>query len=310
MRLLSLGWTNNADAYTELAAVYCDGRIWSTKSFEASAALNLGTTSTAGLTLNNTTAATALAPIQYSPAAIYQGTCWNSTAGASQAAAWRSECRPVDGATISAKQTWGVSLNGGAYTDIMSLSSAGVLEFLTTGTAEIYGTEADGAAAVGAKIGSDLAYSTAGAKLLAVMNSTTERAAVDYLGALAINKLDNGQALEIKTLTELTTIEADADTDTAIEIPAGALVIAVSSYVETAIPGPAAVFDVGVAGALTRYADDITVAAGSSGLGTLDGIRYYAAATKIRITPDAVPGAATGKVRVTIHYIQITAAAS
>jgi len=115
----------------------------------------------------------------------------------------------------------------------------------------------------------------------------------------------NGQSTRIGTLTEETTILAAAETDTAIQIPAGALVLAVSVRVTTVIPD-AATFDVGVAGALNRYADDLAVAAGTTSPGTMDGVRYYAAAASIRITPNTSPLAATGKVRVTIHYILVT----
>lgn len=115
----------------------------------------------------------------------------------------------------------------------------------------------------------------------------------------------NGQAVNILMLSELTTIAAAATTDTTIEIPAGSIVIGVSVRVTTVIP-TAATFDVGIAGATTRYGTGIAVAADTTNPGTNDGLRYYAAATKIRFTPNATPGAATGRVRTTIQYITIT----
>lgn len=136
-----------------------------------------------------------------------------------------------------------------------------------------------------------------------------ELAAIYCDGGLKINGLVNGQNLLIRTLTEETTILAAASTDTAIQIPQDALVVGVSVYVKTVIP-TAATFDVGVAGATTRYGTGLSVAAGTSNPGTDDGIRFYAAAAAVRITPDLAPGAATGVVRVTIHYILITAPTS
>ena len=115
----------------------------------------------------------------------------------------------------------------------------------------------------------------------------------------------NGQLVDVQTLTELTTIAAAATTDTSIQIPAGALVFAVSVRVTTAIP-TAATFDVGISGATTRYGSGLSVAANTTNAGTNDGVRYYAAATAIRITPNLSPGANTGRVRVTIHFLTVT----
>lgn len=141
----------------------------------------------------------------------------------------------------------------------------------------------------------------------AVLSDST--APVSLAGTLDATELQqtaaNGQMAVHKSLTELTTIAAAAFTDTAIQIPAEALVFAVSVRSNVAIP-TAVTYDVGVAGATTRYATAISDAVGTTAKGTLDALRYYAAATSIRLTPNTTPGAATGKVRVTIHYIEIT----
>lgn len=120
---------------------------------------------------------------------------------------------------------------------------------------------------------------------------------------------ENGQFAALKSLTELTTIAAAATTDTTIQIPANAIVYAVSVRVTTAIP-TATAFDIGVSGATTRYGTGISTAATTTSPGTLDAMRYYAAATAIRITPDASPAANTGRVRVTIHYLEVTSPTS
>lgn len=128
-----------------------------------------------------------------------------------------------------------------------------------------------------------------------------------HFSAARIGAAANGQIFRFSvTRAELTTIAAAAFTDTAIQIPANAVVYGVSVRVVTVIP-TAATFDVGVAGATTRFATGRSAAAGTTYPGTDDGAaRGYTAATSIRITPNLVPAAGTGQVRVTIHYYEIT----
>lgn len=129
-------------------------------------------------------------------------------------------------------------------------------------------------------------------------------------GQLDIGGPLNGQLVRIKSLTELTTIAAAAFTDTTILAPAAALILGVSVRVTTAIP-TAATFDVGVAGATTRYCSGVTTTLNSNnaGCGTTNPT-IYGSAVSIRITPNLTPGAATGVVRTTIHYLEIRAAQS
>jgi hypothetical protein len=184
------------------------------------------------------------------------------------------------------------------------------MEIVSDDQAAVLGTSADGVAAVGVQIGAENDFTTDGARLVEFVNDETEvRGFVDLNGDLGFSMRDNGQQATFETLTELTTIAAAASTDTAIQIPAGALVFAVSVRVTVVIP-TAADFDVGVAGATDRYGDDILVAAGTTFVGTTDAFRYYAAATSIRITPDANPANNTGRVRVTVHFLRITAPTS
>jgi hypothetical protein len=130
--------------------------------------------------------------------------------------------------------------------------------------------------------------------------------AVGNYNDLSLNNAATGQAVTMHSLTELTTIAAAASTDTAIEIPANALVYAVSVRVTVIIPD-ATTFDVGIAGATTRYGTGLAVAADTTSPGTLDAVRYYAASTAIRLSMIGTPPAAdTGRVRVTIHYIAVT----
>lgn len=114
----------------------------------------------------------------------------------------------------------------------------------------------------------------------------------------------NGQSVGVQYLTELTTIAAAATTDTTIQIPAGSLVIGVSVRVTVVVP-TATTFDYGISGATTRYGTGISTVANTTSAGTIDAIRYYAAATSIRITPNLTPGANSGRIRVTIFYLNI-----
>jgi hypothetical protein len=117
----------------------------------------------------------------------------------------------------------------------------------------------------------------------------------------------NGQALtHLQSLTELTTIAAAATTDTTIQMPAGAVVLAVSVRVTVAIP-TAATFTVGDSGSAARFNNAaVTVAANSTDPGTKAGAYYNASALSIRITPNLTPGDTSGRVRVTIHYYTST----
>jgi hypothetical protein len=117
----------------------------------------------------------------------------------------------------------------------------------------------------------------------------------------------NGQSLNIKNLTELTTIAAAATTDTTIQLPAGAIILSVSVRVTTVIP-TATTFDVGDSGSATRFnTASVAVAANSTDVGTKAGAYYNASATAVRLTMNGTPPAAnTGRVRVTISYIDVT----
>ena len=116
----------------------------------------------------------------------------------------------------------------------------------------------------------------------------------------------NGQFVAMKSLTQLVTIAAAATTDTTIQIPAGARVFAVSSRVTVAIP-TAATFEVGINGAASRFSTGVAVAVDTTSVGTLGSVDDdYAAATAIRITPSATPATNAGRLRVTIHYLEVT----
>lgn len=113
----------------------------------------------------------------------------------------------------------------------------------------------------------------------------------------------NGQQLVWKSVTELTTIAAAATTDTAIQIPANAVVLAVTVRVTTVIP-TAATFTVTGTTSGTQFdvAGGVSTAANTTDVGTRNCTYSNGAAQTIRITPNLNPAANTGRVRVTIHY--------
>ena len=116
----------------------------------------------------------------------------------------------------------------------------------------------------------------------------------------------NGQSLNIKYLTELTTIAAAATTDTTIQMPAGAIVLSVSVRVTVVIP-TAATFTVGDSGSAARFSTAaVSTAANSTDAGTKAGAYYNASALSVRITPNLTPADNTGRVRVTIAYVDVT----
>ena len=124
--------------------------------------------------------------------------------------------------------------------------------------------------------------------------------------SMSVGGAANGQLLGVKELTELTTIAAAATTTTTIQMPAGAIILAVSVRVTTVIP-TAATFTVGDAGSAARFSTTtISTAANTTDPGTKAGAYYNASAAGILITPNLTPADTTGRLRVTIHYLDVT----
>lgn len=114
-----------------------------------------------------------------------------------------------------------------------------------------------------------------------------------YLGLIAFN--------------ELLTIAAAATTDSVTTIPAGAQIVAVAVRVTTVIPTAATFTVTAATGGTTFNTAAVSTAAGSTDAGTAaGGATYTSAATKIRITPNLTPGAATGVVRICGYYRSMT----
>ncbi|MDO8664130.1 MAG: hypothetical protein Q7K44_01050 [Candidatus Liptonbacteria bacterium] len=89
---------------------------------------SLGATSTAlsGLALVNTTAA-ASGTQQWSPSIRWEGHGWGQTAGTSQLVDWRAFATPIQGTVPTGSWILANSINGGAYTNRLTLTSTGAL---------------------------------------------------------------------------------------------------------------------------------------------------------------------------------------
>jgi len=125
-------------------------------------------------------------------------------------------------------------------------------------------------------------------------------------GNLSITTAANGQSLGIKSLTELLTIAAAATSTTTIQKPANSIILGVSVRVTTAVTCTST-FTVGDSGSATRFSTAaVSKAVNSTDKGTAAGAYYNATAEGIVITPDTTPSDATGRVRVTIYYLEVT----
>lgn len=95
----------------------------------------LGTSTTDGILVDNTTAA-ALGAQQISPSIHLMGNGWGTTAGTSQSIDYRINVLPVQAAVASGSLQFLAATNGGAYTAVATISSGGILSTpagLTTG---------------------------------------------------------------------------------------------------------------------------------------------------------------------------------
>lgn len=145
-------------------------------------------------------------------------------------------------------------------------------------------------------------------------NSTVGGVALTSSGVtmtnLSVNSISNGQNLTFRTQTELLTIAAAATTDSFITLNTNAVILAVSVRVTTAIPTAATFTVTGATTGTTFSTAAVAVAAGSTNVGTASCPYKNDTAQLVRITPNLTPANNTGRVRVTIHYYDVTPATS
>lgn len=130
-------------------------------------------------------------------------------------------------------------------------------------------------------------------------------------GATIVQAGANGQAATIASVSALLSALEGATVEAEDLIPAGSLVLGVTTRVTTVITG-ATSYSVGDGTDADRWGATIAVTAGTtSGLAdiTIASPVYYAAATSVVLTA-AGSDFTAGAVRVTVHYIALTAATS
>lgn len=113
------------------------------------AAINIGTTSTDGIILQNTTAA-AVGAQQYSPRLRLTGSGWKTNAtAAAQTVDWIVENQPVQGAAApTTNLTFASQVNAGGYTTRATLDSAGVLTLPGSGSYILLDTASGGSSII------------------------------------------------------------------------------------------------------------------------------------------------------------------
>ena len=222
--------------------------------------------------------------------------------------------------TISSLTEWSdlqdpstnLSLNMAAYTTVFTWdNNTGANNLFTlTDTASNSGT--------GYILSVETASGSAAKPFQIVADGTTRMTVEPVSGSASdtqlIHQTGNGASLSLKTISELVTIAAAVTTDSTLDLlPANAWVVSVEYRVVTAIP-TATTFDVGTSSTADLFGDNI-----STTLNTVStsfqkspplGPFMNSSASKVRITPDAVPGSATGQVRVSVHYFDVTAPTS
>lgn len=119
----------------------------------------------------------------------------------------------------------------------------------------------------------------------------------------------NEQTAVIQQASELLTVAAAATSDTTLEVPAGCLILGVSARVTVAVTCTST-FDVGTSGTANLFLAAVSKAANTTAAKAPATYVVTSAATKLRVTPDTTPSDATGRVRLTVTYISLTAPTS
>lgn len=131
MRVLSVGWANNAYAYTELQACFADGLFWAARGYSCSAPWAIGETQTDGLVLENTTAATDSLD-QFSPSLRFGGNYYNTGSSGSATSSVRAYLATAkDSSHASGNLKFQCSDAGGSYSDILDIKCHGTYALAT-----------------------------------------------------------------------------------------------------------------------------------------------------------------------------------
>lgn len=172
-----------------------------------------------------------------------------------------------------------------------------------TATSRLAGATAGGAPTAGTFATGDVVFDQTGKQWICTAGGSP--GTFDQANRIISGGL-NGQTLQIASLTELLTIAAAATSTTALQIPAGVILLAASVRVTVAIPTATTFTVIGNTSTTVFNTAAVPVAVNSTDAGTAAGAFYNATAQTVRITPNGTPGANTGRVRVTIFYILST----
>lgn len=191
----------------------------------------------------------------------------------------------------------GLSYNG---------SANGIIEFSANGSlkAWVHGNNVFGLAATttlgwGTETAEDLFLARDAANTLALKNGNSAQDFHIYAG-------NGGFMSVVKTVNESLTIAAAATTVGATSIPAGAILLSVAVRVTTVIPTAVTFTVTTTVGGTTLNTAAVSTAANSTDKGTAAGASFRSAATTVTITPNVAPATATGVVRLTYYYIDVT----
>jgi len=299
------------------------------------AAEALGTTSTARLTLANTTAATAGSRVQVSPTLVYEGRGWKTDAtAASQTVQYHQFLKPVEGtASPSADLIFASSIAGAAAAEKMRLSSDGKLYFngATTAQANISGV---GTNELGLNYGTTRFLGIVGSGEVRICNnvpigfSVNNSTADVFLhrdgaaGVLAQRNSTNAQTLRVydtfgsasdyhrlgmATVRISQTATAGATITLTELIPDGAVVMGVTTKVTTALTGGVTGYQIGTAADADRWGVAATATIGTTTDNrdwTNGTIECFTAATDVILTANGASFSGTGVIYVSIQYMR------
>jgi hypothetical protein len=308
------------------------------------AAEALGTTSTARLTLANTTAAAAGAQ-QVSPSIVLEGQGWKTTAtAASQIVRFRENILPVQG-TANPSATWRLQSeinNSGTWGDRLTVSSDGAVTvpsgfpgglFLSGASTpnlfgvtnslrvRVSGTEVFGATTASLTVSPNatLGFNNFAGDTAALPDTQFAR---DAAGLMAQRNGTNAQTFRVydtfgsasdfhrlgmATVRISQTATAGATITLTGLIPDGAVVMGVTTKVTTALTGGVTGYQVGTAADADRWGVAATATIGTTTDNrdwTNGTIECFTAATDVILTANGASFSGTGVIYVSIQYLR------
>ena len=274
----------------------------------------LATTSTDRLVLENQTTATSGAPVQISPRARLRGQGWDTDSSITRAVDIIEENLPISNTNVDTELRWGFARDGGTvtygpkFTFQPNTSPVGQLA-LPNDWALAF---ADSSANIRRVIRVD------SANTLKISNVSGGTISMEYGTADVLTlKSDSNIGAELKLLTVNRTINASngAATLTSVGgIPAGAILMAVSSRVTTAFNGTLTSLSIGTVASPTAFssATGITLGTTTDPTSWTDGTqqKVFPTATDLVITANGGTFGTTGQIKVLVTYMTQSAASN